>query len=512
MSVRSTRAAWISAATIVVAAGGIGVAPSAGAAIGPETTSDSYAFAAKLSIGDSGACSGALVDPQWVLTAASCFAADGKPAQAGKPAAKTTVTVGRTSLTQTGGSVVDAVELVPRTDRDVVMVKLAQRVMDPKVKPVRIAANPAATSETLTSVGFGRTKTEWAPDKLHSSAFTVASVDTKSVGLNGSDNAVMCQGDAGAPALRDNNGTPELVALNSLSWQGGCLDNDPAETRTGAVDTRVDDLGDWIRQTAFRVQDDFTNDGIADLASIWDDGTLHIYPGDKTKGLTGGQALQVGGTSWKSMKQLAKGDFTNDGIADLMAIWVDGTLHLYKGDGKGNITGATTVTLGGKGWDTIKQLTAGDYTGDGIADLMAVWSDGTLHLYKGKGDGQIEPQVKVTVGANTWDTVKLLPGGDFNGDGIADLMAVWSDGTLHYYKGTGDGQIANGTTVPLGGNNWDTVRQMTGGDFNGDGIADLMAVWTDGTLHLYKGDGKGSITGATTMWGGTTWKTVLQFA
>ncbi|MBX7467255.1 hypothetical protein K1Y80_14325 [Streptomyces sp. MAG02] len=45
-----------------------------------------------------------------------------------------------------------------------------------------------------------------------------------------------------------------------------------------------------------------------------------------------------------------------------------------------------------------------------------------------------------------------------------------------------------------------------------NGIADLMAVWTDGTLHLYKGDGKGNITDATTMWGGTTWKTTFQFA
>ncbi|GGR50906.1 hypothetical protein GCM10010219_65140 [Streptomyces netropsis] len=102
------------------------------------------------------------------------------------------------------------------------------------------------------------------------------SLDITSVGLNGSGNAVICQGDTGGPALRDDNGVPELVAVNSLSWQGGYLGTDPAETRTSVVD----DLAAWIRQTAFRVQDDFTNDGIADLMAIWEDGTLHLYKGD----------------------------------------------------------------------------------------------------------------------------------------------------------------------------------------------------------------------------------------
>lgn len=119
---------------------------------------------------------------------------------------------------------------------------------------------------------------------------------------------------------------------------------------------RVDDLSDWIRRTAFRVQDDVTGDGIADLAVVWNDGTLHLYPGEVNKGLGGQNLSQLGGTGWKSMKQLAKGDFTNDGIADLMAIWVDGTLHLYKGDSQGGITTATTVPYGGTTWKAMLQF------------------------------------------------------------------------------------------------------------------------------------------------------------
>ncbi|MFE4857255.1 FG-GAP-like repeat-containing protein [Streptomyces sp. NPDC056670] len=260
-------------------------------------------------------------------------------------------------------------------------------------------------------------------------------------------------------------------------------------------------------------QGDVTGDGIADLATIRNDGTLYVYPGDKDSGLNGQNVIQLGGATWKSIQRFTKGDFTGDGISDLVAIWDDGTLHLYKGDGTGKVTANTVVNEGGNTWSTVKQLTAGDFDGDGVADLMAVWFDGTLHSYKGRGDGQVAPQTRVNTGGNTWSTVKLLPGGDFTGDGIADLMAVWFDGTLHFYKGTGSGQVSDNVTVALGGNNWDTVKFMTSGDFTGDGVADLMAVWFDGTLHEYRGRGDGQILdGMAVSTGGNSWQSNLQLA
>ncbi|MFD9633137.1 FG-GAP-like repeat-containing protein [Streptomyces violascens] len=492
---------------------GLMTAVPAGALEGDSLNDSAYAFAAQLNIGNAQkACSGALVAPQWVLTAASCFADGSAPVRAGAPKVKTTVTVGRTDLTQAGGSVQEAVELVPRADRDVVMVKLARRVQG--VKPVTVASVAPGKGSAVRAAGFGRTADTWVPDQLHASSFTVAAVDATAMQLNGSGKAVLCQGDAGGPAVHEGvGGEPELISVNSRSWQGGCLDADPKETRTSAINTRVDDLGGWIRQVGSKVQDDFTSDGIADLAAIWGDGSMHIYPGDQDKGLAGRNTTQPGGTSWKSMKRIAKGDFNKDGNADIMAIWGDGSLHLYRGDGNGSISAGVAVPEGGGSWGTIKQLTAGDYTGDGVADLMAVWVDGTLHMYKGKGDGTVEAQRRVTVGGSTWGSVKLLPGGDFDGDGIADLMAVWSDGTLHFYKGKGDGQFADGKAVSVGGSTWGSIKHMTAGDYTGDGIADLMAIWGDGTLHVYRGDGRGGVTnGVAVAAGGNTWKTILNIA
>lgn len=237
-------------------------------------------------------------------------------------------------------------------------------------------------------------------DKLCTAPFTVASAGGGTVGLNGSDTSVICQGDAGGPALRVNNGVPELVAVNSRSWQGGCLGTDPKETCTGAENVRVDDLGAWIRKTAFRAQGDMNGDRVADLAAIWGDGRLFVYPGDKDKELSGDEIGQIGGNSWKTTLKIAKGDFTGNGTADIVTIWVDGTMRFYKGKGDGQLADGKAVSRGGNTWKTTPHMTARDLDGDGIADLMAIWGDSTLHRYKGDfADGTL------IWGGNTWKTI-----------------------------------------------------------------------------------------------------------
>nr|BEK62901.1 hypothetical protein KPHV_01280 [Kitasatospora purpeofusca] len=212
----------------------------------------SYAFTAKLDIGDGQrACTGALIDPFWIVTAASCFADDpARPATvpAGPPALRTTATVGRTDLTTTTGQVRDVVELVPRSDRDLVMARLANPVTG--ITPVAVAGTAPAAGEELTVAGFGRTRTEWVPDRLHSGLFTVGTVDPTGLAITPKTptGAAVCKGDTGGPALRKVGDHYELAALNSRSWQNGCLGTTET-TRTGAYDTRTDDLGPWIQQT-----------------------------------------------------------------------------------------------------------------------------------------------------------------------------------------------------------------------------------------------------------------------
>ncbi|WP_050502939.1 trypsin-like serine protease [Streptomyces monomycini] len=252
---RISRPAWLTTVTAtVVAAGALTVAP-AQAVVGDPAADKAFPFTAKLDIGDGErGCSGALVDAHWILTAASCFADD--PAQAaevpaGKPARKTTATLGRTDLTTPTGQVREIVELVPRADRDLVLARLDKPVTD--ITPVALGTSAPAAGEELRAVGYGRTKTAWVPDRLHSGAFGVDSVGDGRMSIAGKEGAAVCKGDTGGPVVREQGGQYRLVAVSSLSWQGGCLGTDAAETRTGAVATRVDDVNAWASTVVRRL-------------------------------------------------------------------------------------------------------------------------------------------------------------------------------------------------------------------------------------------------------------------
>ncbi|MEU4160810.1 S1 family peptidase [Actinoplanes sp. NPDC026670] len=215
---------------------------------GNAVTGTAYDFVAKVDVGAAGVgagCTGALVAPQWVLTAVDCFAAAGAVAE-GAPATPTTVTLGRADLTETDGVVAPVVRLVPHPDRGVVLAKLATPATG--ITPVTLAATPAAVGDQLTVAGYGRTATEWVPKKLHAATFGVTAADTATLTVLGaSTTAVVCKGDAGGPALRTTSAGMELVAVTQRSWQGGCLAE--TETRRDATELRADDLAGWLGVT-----------------------------------------------------------------------------------------------------------------------------------------------------------------------------------------------------------------------------------------------------------------------
>ncbi|WP_441246916.1 S1 family peptidase [Kitasatospora sp. McL0602] len=258
MLTKTSRSAWTAGLlATAVAAGVLTIGSGSPASAVSGDTPTSYAFTAKLEIDTGGtkndadkrACTGALVDPNWVITAASCFVADpskGIAVPAGAPKGAVTVTVGRADLTTGAGQVTTVTELVPRPDRDLVLAKLAKPVTG--IAPITIAATAPTAGETLKVTGYGRTKDQWVPNKLHADDFTVGTETDTTLNLSptaGTSSAI-CQGDAGGPAFRTTNGQVELAAINSRSWQGGCYAS--PETRTGAVESRVDDLGPWLHQ------------------------------------------------------------------------------------------------------------------------------------------------------------------------------------------------------------------------------------------------------------------------
>ncbi|RJQ77398.1 hypothetical protein D5S17_15760 [Pseudonocardiaceae bacterium YIM PH 21723] len=208
-------------ATLTVAAL-IGGVPAANALTGGQAT-DAPATLVKIENGDH-ACSGTLVAPQWVLTISGC------------PLQGATAYLGRRSQWNSDGRAVKIVDQVARTDRGVTLAKLATPQFD--LTPVKIATQAPAAGENLQLLGYGRTATEWLPDKPHVATAQVGALRGTEFDLTGS--ATTCQGDAGGPALRGG----ELVAVHGASGLQGCYGaRDP---KPGSTEFRVDDLAGWI--------------------------------------------------------------------------------------------------------------------------------------------------------------------------------------------------------------------------------------------------------------------------
>ncbi|MEU6220931.1 FG-GAP-like repeat-containing protein [Streptomyces sp. NPDC047022] len=251
---------------------------------------------------------------------------------------------------------------------------------------------------------------------------------------------------------------------------------------------------------------DFNNDSNADVIAQWANGSLHLYTGAPGSQLVSGG--QLWDSSWATMRLMAAGNFTDsqDDNADVVAIWSDGTAHLYTSDGNGHLTNAGQLT-GGATWGTIVQIATGDFNGDGHTDLLTIWGDGSVHVYPGDGKGNIGSASANIWPDKSWSSMKLLGAGDYNNDGHCDLLAEWSDGSLHLYTGDGNSHLTQSTQM-YGGNTWTTVKGIIPGDFNHDGLTDLVAVWGDGTVHLYTGDGNGHLAAGSTMWPDNTWNTM----
>lgn len=323
--------AAVAAATLVAFVGG-GVVPAAHAVVGPVPAGAVAAATVKIdTAGDPDAapgqlrersCSGALVSPRWLITAASCFAdSGGAPVAAGLPTWATTATVGRTDLGGSTGHVVTVDLVVPHPERDVVLVRLASAVAD--LAPVVLASTPPMTGDTLTVAGYGRTATELVPDTAHSASFRVSAVGAATFDIQADDDATLCKGDAGGPTLRTTSGGGvELVGVHHTSYQGGCLG--ATSTRRDATETRVDDLRGWIGTYT----DTTSACGpvrAATPASAFGDGQLIRTPDGTISVVAGGAKHPLSYAQWSAMGLRGYTDVSDATAASLGDVPRDGT-------------------------------------------------------------------------------------------------------------------------------------------------------------------------------------------
>ncbi|MFI1967907.1 hypothetical protein BLA24_22135 [Streptomyces cinnamoneus] len=246
---------------------------------------------------------------------------------------------------------------------------------------------------------------------------------------------------------------------------------------------------------------DLNADGKKDVVAVKvETGELFLYPNTGKSGLDMlGDRVLIGTGGWNGMKDLTVGDFNGDGKDDLVAAKKEtGELFLYPGTGKKGLDAlGDRVLIGTGGWNGMKHLAAADFNGDGKADLIAAKTEtGELFLYPNTGKKGLDTLGSRTlVGTGGWNGMnKVVAARDFNGDGGPDLIATkTATGQLFVYAGTGkSGTEMFDSPREIGTGGWNGISDYAAADFNGDGITDLVAVDSDaretGKLYLYKGN------------------------
>lgn len=222
---------------------------------------------------------------------------------------------------------------------------------------------------------------------------------------------------------------------------------------------------------------DMNGDGIADRLRRDTKGVLWFYQGKANDGWS--KKVKIG-TGWNSMDKIVGGvDWDGDGKRDVIARHKStGKLYLYRGNGKGKfVSGRIQI---GSGWSGVRDFTVSN---SAIGPVIYGLIGDSLYAYPGKGTAGFKSRFKVGAGWTNFDKIAAV--GDWTGDGVADIVGRSKSGTgrLYLYQGKKTGTVSR--VAKIGSSGWNNIANL--GVSSQVGKYNTMLVgYKNGALYSYK--------------------------
>jgi serralysin len=272
------------------------------------------------------------------------------------------------------------------------------------------------------------------------------------------------------------------VLSGSIAFSGGF-------TNHGVIHGLVTQSG-GVTTISAPVSSDFNGDSVSNVllrnsAGSFADWTMNGPALTSSTLLTSGGNAVTLSSAW-SVDGVA--DFNGDGKADILMGNSNGTFADWTMNGS-QIASSQLLTAQGA-TETLSSAWSvaglGDFNGDGLADILLQNANGTFADWTMNGSQIASSQLLTSQGAtetlgSAWSVAGI---GDFDGDGKSDILLRNANGTFADWTMNGS-QIASsqlvssqGATVTLG-SAWSVAGV---GDFNGDGDADVLLRNSNGTL------------------------------
>ena len=220
---------------------------------------------------------------------------------------------------------------------------------------------------------------------------------------------------------------------------------------------------------------DFNRDGRLDLAS-WDGRQLRIH-WQKADGTFYAVPVKTGAAFKDGCLSLSLLDVGKPGL--LVGTKASPVILTVKEDGSAEGRPLVTGDFPGKDLGEAGRCLVADFDGDSFPDVVQLFSKGGL-FYKGQAPGSFAPPVKNQVGFGKGRYDVCL--GDYDHDGLPDLLIVSVDGGPSLYQNLGAGKFTN----MLPGSGSFGYISKSGGiccqtiDINNDGRQDIFIAYATG--------------------------------